>query len=77
MATPFMRCAYQAYALHTVIPRGVRMTFFKRTLRSTYFFAAAKKSKQKKPLEGNALHPLIYSFLQGETGFFRSTASPS
>ena len=59
-----MRGAYQAYALHTVIPRGVRMTFFKRIqrgcrLRSTYFFAAAKKSKQKSPLEGNALHPII------------------
>jgi hypothetical protein len=43
----------------------------------TYFLPTAAKSKQKMPLEGNALHPLIYSFLQGETGFFRSTASPS
>jgi hypothetical protein len=28
------------------------------------FLPTAAKSKQKVPLEGNALHPLIYSFLQ-------------
>jgi hypothetical protein len=33
--------------------------FSNESLRPTYFFAAAKKSRQKKPLEGKALHPII------------------
>jgi hypothetical protein len=47
-----MRCAHGIHAFFKRIQRGCR-------LRSTYFFAAAKKSRQKKPLEGNALHPTI------------------
>jgi hypothetical protein len=39
--------------------RTASMPFSNESLRSTYFFAAAKKSKQKRPLEGNALHPII------------------
>jgi hypothetical protein len=52
MASPFMRCAH-------CILRGVRMPFSNDSLRSTYFFVTAKKSRQKNPLEGNALHPMI------------------
>jgi hypothetical protein len=56
-------------ASRTVIPRGVRMTFFKRIqrgcrLRSTYFFAVAKKSKQKKPLEGSTGFYMKHGFAQ-------------
>jgi hypothetical protein len=40
------------------------LRFSNESLRSTYFLPTAAKSKQKVPLEGNALHPLIYSFLQ-------------
>ena len=29
----------------------------------TYFLPTAKKSKQKRPLEGNALHPIIMQIL--------------
>ena len=38
--------------------------FSNESFRSTYFFAAAKKSKQKRPLEGNALHPIILRIKQ-------------
>jgi hypothetical protein len=49
------------------------MQFFKRIqggcrLRPTYFLPTAAKSKQKVPLAGNALHPIISEI---ET-FFRS-----
>jgi hypothetical protein len=40
------------------------MPFSNESLRSTNFFAAAKKSKQKRPLEGNALHPIILQIKQ-------------
>jgi hypothetical protein len=40
------------------------MPFSNESIRSTYFFAAAKKSKQKRPLEGNALHPMILCIKQ-------------
>jgi hypothetical protein len=43
----------------------------------TYFLPTAAKSRQKMPLEDKALHPIIDSFLQGSTGFFRSNASTS
>jgi len=33
--------------------------FSNESLRSTHFFSTAKKSRQKRPLEGNALHPVI------------------
>jgi hypothetical protein len=66
-----MRYAYLC-ALHTA-----SMPFSNESLRSTYFLPTAAKSKQKGPLDGNALHPIIYSLLQGSAGFFRSTASPS
>jgi hypothetical protein len=44
--------------------RTASMPFSNESLRSTYFFAAAKKSRQKKPLEGNAIHPTITPILQ-------------
>jgi hypothetical protein len=55
---------HAVYALTlTGIPRGVRMPFFTRNpFRPTYFLPTAAKSKQKMPLEGNSLNPLIYSF---------------
>jgi hypothetical protein len=46
---------------HLCAARTASMPFSNESLRSTYFFAAAKKSKQKKPLEDNALHPTITS----------------
>jgi hypothetical protein len=50
----------------TTIPRGVRMFFFKRNpFRLTYFLPTAAKSKQKMPLDDNALHP-IFRFLHNE-----------
>jgi hypothetical protein len=51
------------YALAlTAIPRGVRLAFFTHhPCCTTYFLPTAAKSKQKIPLEGNALHPTITS----------------
>jgi hypothetical protein len=44
----------------TAIPRGVRMALFtQHPCCTTYFLPTAAKSKQKMPLEGNALHPTI------------------
>ena len=76
----FCFCGYAFYALRLLSIHFVHrnaLRFSNESLRPTYFFATAKKSKQKRPLEGNTLHPIILWIKQGSIGFLRSTASPS
>jgi hypothetical protein len=46
-------------ALHTA-----SLPFLNESLRPTYFLPTAAKSRQKGPLEGNALHPIIFCIKQ-------------
>ncbi|MFT6843262.1 MAG: hypothetical protein ACJASR_002038 [Psychroserpens sp.] len=71
LAKLFMRCAYWHPA------RRPHAFFTRNPFRPTYFLPTAAKSKQKVPLEGNALYPIILRIKQGSIGFLRSTASPS
>jgi hypothetical protein len=64
----FFVCGYAFYALRLL----ASMPFFTRNpFRPTYFLPTAAKSKQKKPLEGNALHPIILRIKQGSIGFLK------
>jgi hypothetical protein len=54
-----LRAQGMRYTL-TAIPRGVRMAFFTQNpFWMIYFLPTAAKSKQKGPLDDNALHPII------------------
>jgi hypothetical protein len=47
------------------------VAFFKRILRPIYFLPTAAKGRQKGPIEGNALHPIIRQILQVACTFSR------
>jgi hypothetical protein len=59
-----MRCGFQAFTAFTCIHAVFQTNPARLPPLSNLLFAYSSKSKQKMPLAGNALHPIIRQILQ-------------